>query len=312
MAKSREINMNLPSADDLFTTQEERNQKNQEYVKDISIYEITDFPNHPFKVKMDDKMLETIESVRDHGVLVPTLVREKPTGGYEMISGHCRKMASELAGKETMPCIVRNLSDDQAVIVMVDSNLQREEILPSEKAFAYKMKLEAMKRDKLDVQEKILCQWHRNFRGKTSREILGEQVGESQDQIRRYIRLTELIPEILEMVDDKKISMRPAVELSYLQKEEQAILYDTMESEVCTPSHAQAIKIRKFSAEGRLNEDVLLSIMSEEKPNQVEQWKIPKNRLKKYFPSGTTQQKMEETIIKALELYRKREKSRER
>ena len=276
--------MNLPSADDLFTTQEERDQKNQEYVKNISIYEITDFPNHPFKVKMDDKMLETIESVRAHGVLVPALVREKPTGGYEMISGHRRKMASELAGKETMPCIVRNLSDDQAVIVMVDSNLQREEILPSEKAFAYKMKLEAMKRQ-AGRPRKNSVPVAQEFRGKTSREILGEQVGESQDQIRRYIRLTELIPEILEMVDDKKISMRPAVELSYLQKEEQAILYDTMESEVCTPSHAQAIKIRKFSAEGRLNEDVLLSIMSEEKPNQVEQWKIPKNRLKKYFPS---------------------------
>lgn len=308
MAKSREINMDLPSADDLFTTQEERDQKNQEYVKNISIYEITDFPNHPFKVKMDDKMLETIESVRDHGVLVPALVREKPMGGYEMISGHRRKMASELAGKETMPCIVRNLSDDQAVIVMVDSNLQREEILPSEKAFAYKMKLEAMNRQgkRTDLTSTPLVS---KFR---TNEILAQEAGESRETIRRYIRLTELIPEILEMVDDKKISMRPAVELSYLTKEEQEILYDTMESEACTPSHAQAIKIRKFSAEGRLNEDVLLSIMSEEKPNQVEQWKIPKNRLKKYFPSGTTQQKMEETIIKALELYRKREKSRER
>ncbi|MEQ2538405.1 ParB/RepB/Spo0J family partition protein [Coprococcus comes] len=300
--------MNLPSVDDLFSTQEERDQKNQEYVKDISIYEITDFPNHPFKVKMDDKMLETIESVRDHGVLVPALVREKPTGGYEMISGHRRKMASELAGKETMPCIVRNLSDDQAVIVMVDSNLQREEILPSEKAFAYKMKLDAMNRQgkRTDLTSTPLVS---KFR---TNEILAQEAGESRKTIRRYIRLTELIPEILEMVDDKKISMRPAVELSYLPKEEQEILYDTMESEACTPSHAQAIKIRKFSAEGRLNEDVLLSIMSEEKPNQVEQWKIPKNRLKKYFPSGTSQQKMEETIIKALELYRKREKSRER
>ena len=308
MAKSREINMDLPSADDLFTTQEERDQKNQEYVKNISIYEITDFPNHPFKVKMDDKMLETIESVRDHGVLVPALVREKPMGGYEMISGHRRKMASELAGKETMPCIVRNLSDDQAVIVMVDSNLQREEILPSEKAFAYKMKLEAMNRQgkRTDLTSTPLVS---KFR---TNEILAQEAGESRETIRRYIRLTELIPEILEMVDDKKISMRPAVELSYLTKEEQEILYDTMESEACTPSHAQAIKIRKFSTEGRLNEDVLLSIMSEEKPNQVEQWKIPKNRLKKYFPSGTTQQKMEEIIIKALELYRKREKSRER
>ena len=312
MAKSREINMNLPSADDLFTTQEERDHKNQEYVKDISIYEITDFPNHPFKVKMDDKMLETIESVRDHGVLVPALVREKPTGGYEMISGHRRKMASELAGKETMPCIVRNLSDDQAVIVMVDSNLQREEILPSEKAFAYKMRLEAMNRQAGRPSKNNLTPVVSDLNGLRTNEALGKEVGESRETIRRYIRLTELIPEILDMVDNKKIAMRPAVELSYLPKEEQEILYDTMESEACTPSHAQAIKIRKFSAEGRLNEDVLLSIMSEEKPNQVEQWKIPKNRLKKYFPSGTTQQKMEETIIKALELYRKREKSRER
>ena len=311
MAKSREINMNLPSADDLFTTQEERDHKNQEYVKNISLFDITDFPNHPFKVRMDAKMVETIESVREHGVLVPALVREKPTGGYEMISGHRRKMASEMAGLENLPCIVRNLSDDEAVIVMVDSNLQREEILPSEKAFAYKMKLEAMKRQgkRTDLTSEPVA---RKLKGKESAEILGEQVGESKDTIRRYIRLTELIPEILEMVDNKKIAMRPAVELSYLPKEEQEILYDTMESEACTPSHAQAIKIRKFSAEGRLNEDVLLSIMAEEKPNQVEQWKIPKNRLKKYFPSGTTQQKMEETIIKALELYRRREKSRER
>ena len=311
MAKSREINMNLPSVDDLFTTQEERDQKNQEYVKNISLFDITDFPNHPFKVRMDAKMVETIESVREHGVLVPALVREKPTGGYEMISGHRRKMASELAGLENIPCIVRNLSDDEAVIVMVDSNLQREEILPSEKAFAYKMKLEAMKRQgkRTDLTSEPVA---RKLKGKESAEILGEQVGESKDTIRRYIRLTELIPEILEMVDEKKIAMRPAVELSYLPKEEQEILYDTMESEACTPSHAQAIKIRKFSAEDRLNEDVLLSIMAEEKPNQVEQWKIPKNRLKKYFPSGTSQQKMEETIIKALELYRKREKSRER
>ena len=304
--------MNLPSVDELFTTQEERDQKNQEYVKDISIYEITDFPNHPFKVKMDDKMLETIESVRDHGVLVPALVREKSMGGYEMISGYRRKMASELAGKETMPCIVRNLSDDQAVIVMVDSNLQREEILPSEKAFAYKMRLEAMNRQAGRPSKNNLTPVVSDLNGLRTNEALGKEVGESRETIRRYIRLTELIPEILEMVDEKKIAMRPAVELSYLTKEEQEILYDTMESEACTPSHAQAIKIRKFSAEGRLNEDVLLSIMAEEKPNQVEQWKIPKNRLKKYFPSGTSQQKMEETIIKALELYRKREKSRER
>ena len=308
--KTRDLGMT--PLDDLFSTDESRAESQLEKVMTLNPAEISDFPNHPFKVKMDDKMVETIESVREHGVLVPALVREKPTGGYEMISGHRRKMACEMAGRENIPCIVRNLTDDEAVIVMVDSNLQREEILPSEKAFAYKMRLEAMKRQTGRPSKENVSPVATHLRGKRSDELLGEQVGESKDTIRRYIRLTELIPEILEMVDDKKISMRPAVELSYLPKEEQEILYDTMESEACTPSHAQAIKIRKFSAEGRLNEDVLLSIMSEEKPNQVEQWKIPKNRLKKYFPSGTTQQKMEETIIKALELYRKREKSRER
>lgn len=221
MAKGREIKMNLPSADDLFTTQEEREQKNQEYVKDISIYEITDFPDHPFKVKMDDKMLETIESVRDHGVLVPALVREKPTGGYEMISGHRRKMACELAGRDKIPCIVRNLTDDEAIVVMVDSNLQREKILPSEKAFAYKMKLEAMKRQQGCRSDLTSATPLQKLGKKSSRELLAEQVGESHEQIRKYIRLTNLIPEILEKVDDDKIGMRPAVELSYLSKEEQ-------------------------------------------------------------------------------------------
>lgn len=240
MAKGREINMNLPSADDLFTTQEEREQKNQEYVKEISIYEITDFPDHPFKVKMDDKMLETIESVRDHGVLVPALVREKPTGGYEMISGHRRKMACELAGRDKIPCIVRNLTDDEAIVVMVDSNLQREKILPSEKAFAYKMKLEAMKRQQGCRSDLTSATPLQKLGKKSSRELLVEQVGESHEQIRKYIRLTNLIPEILEKVDDK-IGMRPAVELSYLSKEEQELLYDAMESEACTPSHGARI-----------------------------------------------------------------------
>ena len=190
MAKGREINMNLPSADDLFTTQEERAQQTQEYVKEISIYEITDFPDHPFKVKMDDKMLETIESVRDHGVLVPVLVREKPTGGYEMISGHRRKMACELAGRDKIPCIVRNLTDDEAIVVMVDSNLQREKILPSEKAFAYKMKLEAMKRQQGYRSDLTSATPLQKLGKKSSRELLAEQVGESHEQIRKYISLT--------------------------------------------------------------------------------------------------------------------------
>ena len=283
----------------------------EERIIEIEIERLRPFKEHPFQVKDDKKMEELAESITQYGVLVPGIVRLRESGGYELVAGHRRKRACELSGLEKMPVIIKDLTDDEATVIMVDSNIQREELLISEKAFAYKMKLDAMKRQgqRRDLTSVPLAQ---KFKGKTSRAILGEQVGESQDQIRRYIRLTELIPEILEMVDDKKISMRPAVELSYLPKEEQEILYDTMESEACTPSHAQAIKIRKFSAEGRLNEDVLLSIMSEEKPNQVEQWKIPKNRLKKYFPSGTTQQKMEEIIIKALELYRRQEKSRER
>ena len=277
---------------------------------DIPLSEIDDFPGHPYRVLDDEDMQNLMESIRDRGVITPAMVRKKDDGRYEMISGHRRKHASERLGLETLRCEVVEVSRDEAIILMVDSNAQRSVILPCDKGRAYKMKLEAIKRQgqRTDLTSTPLGQ----KLGKYSVEVLGEQVGESKSQIQRYIHLTELIPEILEMVDDKKISMRPAVELSYLPKEEQEILYDTMESEACTPSHAQAIKIRKFSAEGRLNEDVLLSIMSEEKPNQVEQWKIPKNRLKKYFPSGTTQQKMEETIIKALELYRKREKSRER
>ena len=255
-------------------------------------------------------MLELAASIREKGVVNPALVRPKPEGGYEMVAGHRRKFASELAGKTNMPCIVRNLTDDEATIIMVDSNLQREKVLPSEKAFAYKMKLDAMKRQgqrtdltSTPVEQKL---------SKYSVEILGEVVGESRSQIQRYIRLTELIPPILDMVDEGKIAMRPAVELAYLPKEQQQILFDTMELEDCTPSHAQAIKMRKFAEAGKLNEDVILSIMTEEKPNQVEQFKIPKKRIDKYFSPGTTPKQMEDTIIKALELYRRRERGRER
>lgn len=320
MAKSREIKMPLPSAADLFSTQAERDEEKRESVQEISFAEISDFPNHPFKVRMDQNMLDMVESIRQYGVLVPALVREKPEGGYEMIAGHRRKMASELADEQTIPCIVRNVSDDEATIIMVDSNLQREEILPSEKAFAYKMKLDAMKRQAGRPSKINVSPVATNLRGQRSDEILGQQVGESKDTVRRYIRLTELIPPILELVDntvlkDKEvlqIAMRPAVELSYLPKEEQQILYDTMQLEDCTPSHAQAIKMRKFSEEGRLNEDVILSILSEEKPNQVEQFKISRKRIDKYFSPGTSTKQIEDTIIKALELYRKRERSRER
>ena len=256
-------------------------------------------------------MLEMVDSVKEHGVLIPALVRPKPEGGYEMVAGHRRKMASELAGKEDMPCLVRSLSDDEAILIMVDSNLQREEVLPSEKAFAYKMKLEAMKRQ-AGRPSKNSATLLQNFEGKTSRQILAEQSGESHEQIRKYIRLTELIPTILDMVDEGKIAMRPAVELSYLSKEQQEQLFDTMKMEDCTPSHAQAIKMRQFSEKGSLNSDVILSIMTEEKPNQAEQFKMPKKRIEQYFPKGTPSKKMEETIIRALELLRKREREKDR
>lgn len=311
MAKGREIKLPLPAADDLFSTQEERDEAKREFIADIPLTEISDFPDHPYKVMQDESMLELAASIREKGVVNPALVRPKPEGGYEMVAGHRRKFASELAGKAVMPCIVRNLTDDEATIIMVDSNLQREKVLPSEKAFAYKMKLDAMKRQ-AGRPSRNSATVLPNYGGKSSRQLLAEEVGESHEQIRKYIRLTELIPSILDMVDEGKIAMRPAVELSYLPKEQQQTLFDTMELEDCTPSHAQAIKMRKFAEAGKLNEEVILSIMTEEKPNQVEQFKIPKKRIDKYFSPGTTPKQIEDTIIKALELYRKRERGRER
>ncbi len=310
MAKRKGIELNLPPADDLFSTQEERDESKRESVREIPLSEISDFPNHPFKVRADESMMEMAESVREYGVLVPALVREKPEGGYEMVAGHRRKMASELAEKQEMPCIIRNLTDDEAVLIMVDSNLQREQILPSEKAFAYKMKLEAMKRQgkRSDLTSDPLGQ----KLGKYSVEVIGESVGESKSQIQRYIRLTELIPPILDMVDETKIAMRPAVELSYLPKEEQELLLDAMQLEDCTPSHAQAIKIRGFSKEGRLSADVICSILAEEKGNQKEQFRMPRERINKYFSPGTPAKQIEDTIIKALELYRKRERNKDK
>lgn len=311
MAKRNVIEMHLPTADDLFSTQEERDNEKREYVKAIPLEKISDFPDHPFKVRIDEKMMEMIESVREYGVLSPAVVRPKEDGTYEMIAGHRRKLASQMADRPDIPCIVRDLTDEEATIIMVDSNLQREEILPSEKAFAYKMKLDAMKRQgqRTDLTSSPLAT---KLKRKRSDEILGEQVGESKDQIRRYIRLTELIKPILDMVDDKKIALRPAVELSYLSQEQQEMLLDTMQLQDCTPSHAQAIKMRKFAEEGRLNEDVILSIMSEEKGNQKEQFRIPRERINKYFSPGASAKQIEDTIIKALELYRKRERSKER
>ncbi len=309
----------LLSVDSLFTTQAERDEARRETVRDIPLEEISDFPNHPFKVRMDQAMEEMADSVRQYGVLVPALVRPKPEGGYEMVAGHRRRKASELAGKETLSCIVRELTDDEAIIVMVDSNLQREQLLPSEKAFAYKMKLDAMKRQgkRTDLTSDPPGP---KLAGSRSNEILASQSPDGLTQIKRYIRLTNLIPGILDLVDNSvlkekdilQMAMRPAVELSYLSETEQQSLLETMESEDCTPSHEQAIKMRRFSEEGKLNPEVILSIMQEEKPNQVEQFKMPRARISKYFAPGTPAQKIEDTIIKALELYRKRQKDMQR
>ena len=254
-------------------------------------------------------MAEMVESIKKYGVLVPALVRPKEDGGYEMVAGHRRKFAAALAGIAEIPCIVRNLTDDEATIVMVDSNLQREKILPSEKAFAYKMKLDAMKRQgkRTDLTSAPL---EPKLKGSRSNEQLAANSPDSRSQIQRYIRLTELIPPVLQMVDDGKIAFRPAVELSYLSKEQQQTLCETMECEDCTPSLAQAIKMKEFSRDGKLTDEVILSIMQEEKPNQKEQFKMPKERISKYFAPGTPAQKIEDTIIKALELYRKRERQR--
>mgnify|MGYP001044809714 FL=1 len=296
--------------DDLFSTDESRAEAQLEKVVTLNPADISDFPSHPFKVKQDEAMAEMVDSVKQYGVLVPALVRPKADGGYEMVAGHRRKCAATLAGITEMPCIVRNLTDDEATIIMVDSNLQRETILPSEKAFAYKMKLEAMKRqgERTDLTSSPL---DKKLKGLTSAQQVSQKSGDSQPQIYRYIRLTELIPSVLDMVDSSKIAFRPAVELSYLSKEQQQSLHDTMECEDCTPSLAQAIKMKEFSRDGKLTEEVILSIMQEEKPNQREQFKMPKERISKYFAPGTPAQKIEDTIIKALELYRRRERQRD-
>lgn len=302
--KTRDLGMT--PLDDLFSTDESRAESQLEKVVTLNPAEISDFPNHPFKVKQDEAMAEMVDSIRKYGVLVPALVRPKEDGGYEMVAGHRRKFAAALAELTEIPCIVRNLTDDEATIIMVDSNLQRETILPSEKAFAYKMKLDAMKRQgqRSDLTSRPLDTKSR------SDEQLAKDSPDSARQIQRFIRLTELIPSVLQMVDDGKIAFRPAVELSYLSKEQQESLYSTMECEGCTPSLAQAIKMKEFSKDGKLTDEVILSIMQEEKPNQKEQFKMPKERISKYFAPGTPAQKIEDTIIRALELYRKRERQK--
>lgn len=283
----------LTSDDSLFTTQEQRNDAAAEKVILLSSEEIQDFPNQPFKVLMDDKMAELVDSVRQYGVLLPAIVRPAPGGGYQMVAGHRRKRASELAGVP-LPCIVRNLSDDEATIIMVYSNLQREKLLPSEKAFAYKMKLDAMKRQA--GRPRNSAPLEPNYLGIRSNELLAMESPDSRPQIQRYIRLTHLVPDLLTMVNDEKIAMRPAVELSYLKEEEQSILYEIIQSEDCTPSHVQAIRLRQLSKEGNLSAQMTLSVMQEQKPNQKEHFRMPRERLSKYFQPGTPVQKIEDTI----------------
>ena len=288
--------------DDLFSTDESRAEAQLEKVVTLNPADITDFPNHPFKVKQDEAMAEMVDSVRQYGVLVPALVRPKADGDYEMVAGHRRKCAAMLAGITEMPCIIRNLTDDEATIIMVDSNLQRETILPSEKAFAYKMKLEAMKRQG-QRSDLTLAPLEPKLKGSRSNEELAANSPDSRSQIQRYIRLTELIPPMLDMVDSGKVAFRPAVELSYLSKEQQQSLYDTMECEDCTPSLAQAIKMKEFSRDGKLTEEVILSIMQEEKPNQREKPAFRDERITRLIPKSIPRGQETDFVIRALEFY---------
>ena len=308
--KSSARNIELKSVDDLFATEEIREDAQREKVQNIPLGELHPFRNHPFKVKDDAAMQDTVDSVREYGVLVPAIARPDPSGGYELIAGHRRHHASELAGKETMPVIVRDLDDDAATIIMVDSNLQREELLPSERAFAYKMKLEAMKRQAGRPSRENVSQVGTQ---KRSDQIMAEQVGESRNQIQRFIRLTELIPTLLDMVDERKIALNPAVELSYLKKEEQTLLLEAMDSEQATPSLSQAQRLKKFSQQKMLSLDVMRAVMSEEKKTDLDRVTLKNETLRRYFPKSYTSKQMEDTIIKLLEgWYKKRQLSQER
>lgn len=300
----RKTDFTLPKLDDLFTTQEMRDDAKLERVQNIPLSELHPFKDHPFKVQNNEEMERMIESIRKVGAITPALARPLPDGGYELISGHRRLAACQVLGIEAMPVIVREMSDDEAVIAMVDANLQREMIFPSEKAFAYKMKLEAIKHQGVasaQVGQKLL-----------SVEIVADDAGESRNQIKRYIRLTYLIPELLSMVDENKIAFNPAVEISYLEQSEQRVLLDAMELNDCTPSHAQSIRLKKLSQEGVLDDQMIYAVMSEEKPNQQEQIKFKREDLKKYFPAGYTDEQMRRDIIKGLELLkRQRERNRD-
>ena len=310
--KSSAKKIELASVDDLFSTEEGRQDAKLEKIQEIPLSELHPFKNHPFKVKDDEAMMETADSIKQYGVLVPAIARPDPEGGYELVAGHRRHRASELAEKETMPVIVRDLDDDAATIIMVDSNLQRESLLPSERAFAYKMKLDAIKHqgDRVDL---TCSQVGNKLEGKKSSEILAEQVGQSKNQIFRYIRLTELIPELIDMVDEKKIALNPAYELSFLKKEEQVDLLDAMDSEQATPSLSQAQRLKKYSQEGHLTLDMMRVIMGEEKKSDLDRVTFTSDTLRKYFPKSYTPQRMQETIIKLLEAWqKKRQRDQER
>ena len=307
--KSSARNIELKSVDDLFATEEIREDAQQEKVQEIPLGELHPFRNYPFKVKDDAAMQDTVDSVREYGVLVPAIARPDPSGGYELIAGHRRHHASELAGKETMPVIIRDLDDDAATIIMVDSNLQREELLPSERAFAYKMKLEAI-RHQGKRQELTSSQVGMKLQ---ALDIVGQQAGDSRNQVHRFIRLTELIPELLDMVDERKIAFNPAVELSYLKKEEQTLLLEAMDSEQATPSLSQAQRLKKFSQQKMLSLDVMRAVMSEEKKTDLDRVTLKNETLRRYFPKSYTPKQMEDTIIKLLEgWYKKRQLSQER
>lgn len=306
--KSSAKKISLTSVDDLFSTEESRVDEQREKIVEIPLSELFPFKDHPFKVIDNEAMVDTAESIKQYGVLVPAIARPRENGGYELVSGHRRKRACELANLETMPVIIRKLDDDAATIIMVDSNLQRENILPSERAFAFKLKLEAIKRQgaRTDLTSTQVAQ-------KLSAEKVGESAGVSKDQVRRFIRLTELIPELLTMVDEKKIAFNPAVELSYLKSEEQLILIEAMDTEQATPSLSQAQRLKKFSAEGKCNLEAMCAIMSEEKKGELDRVTLTGDKIKKYFPKNYTPQQMEATIIKLLEgWHKKRTQEQER
>ena len=306
--KSSAKNIVLKSVDDIFQTEENRADAQRERMQEIPLDQLKPFRNHPFKVRDDQRMLDTVDSIREYGVLVPAIARPDPEGGYELISGHRRKRGCEMAGLQTMPVIIRDLDDDAAVLVMVDSNIQREELLPSERAFAYKMKLEALKHQgaRSDLTSMQVAQ-------KLSVQKVGDDAGVSKDQVRRFIRLTELISELLDMVDERKLAFNPAVEVSYLKRDEQRMLLEAMDAEQTTPSLSQAQRLKKFSQEGRLTEEAMSAIMSEEKKSDMDKVTLRSDTLRRYFPKSYTPKQMEQTIIRLLDVWQKqRQKNQER